>query len=106
MAGHYHRKRVRTSRIEIQRHNEGGEGDQGENIPVACRARLVASRHRGVVGDDGLQVGALSSLLIGGAVGGGGGDVGGHLLAFVEDGLEIDAFHGTGQREGRGKDRR
>lgn len=76
-----------------------------ENIRVASRARLIARRHRGIVGDDRLQVGALSSLLIGGAVGGGG-DVGGHLLAFVEDGLEIDAFHGTGQREERARERR
>jgi len=63
----------------------------GEKIHVQF-CRLTS----GVIGDNGLQVGALSPLLAAAAIGSRGSYIC-HLLAFVQHGLgKINAFHGVG----------
>ena len=68
---------------------------------ILLSSGLVDSRGSRIIGDDGLQVGSLSSFLPAIAIGGRGSHTC-HLLSFIEDGFcDVDAvhcvfFHGMG----------
>ena len=79
----------------------GTTGQRKNGSSILLSSGLVDSRGSRIIGDDGLQVGSLSSFLPAIAIGGRGSHAG-HLFSFIEDGFcNVDAvhcvfFHGMG----------